>query len=207
MTEEDKHQEQRTLGNDEIHVQYRNKQDLVRQAIDYARSLADDSASPDGQISMPVQSFRTIVEALRMTYKTLGETIHQDLTMTSSAMPLSSSDQGTGPTLAPERAKAEVIVRFNAGKPRAREALQQAQLYSEYYENAYRNGDQITIPIRAFQIISAALMESNDLMMDILREPKLLGELAATMRAPRPDHGDYGASWDPWNSGDWLTAH
>jgi hypothetical protein len=73
---EDKQHEQRTLGNPDITVRYRNRQDLVRQAIDVASTRADDRGSPDGQMTLPVGSFRMVVEAFRLTYKTLGETIH-----------------------------------------------------------------------------------------------------------------------------------
>ncbi|MBC3190974.1 hypothetical protein H7X46_07850 [Pseudonocardia sp. C8] len=209
MPEDGKVQGQYTLGNDDIHVQYRNKQDLVRQAISFAQSRADDSVSPDGAITMPARSFRMVVEALRMTYKTLGETIHQDLSATTappSATAHATSDKGLGPAVS--HAEAEVLTRFNSGKPRAREALRQATLHSEYNEDAFRHGDQISIPLKAFQDISAALIESNDLMSDILRDQRLLAELRTLESSgPRPDHGDYGSNWDPWNTGDWFTTH
>ena len=198
----------RTLGNDEIHVQFRNRQDLVRQSIDYAKSRNGDPVSDDGQMTLPVQSFRTMVQALRMTYKTLGETIHQDLSG-ASAEPAAAMGYGArdpeGPSFRPEAADTVVMSRFNAIKPHARDALQEADRYSEFNENAVRHGDDITIPDAAFRRISDALIESNELMSDVLSDPKMLEELgSAAIPGHPPDHGDYGANWDPFHTGDWT---
>jgi hypothetical protein len=151
-----------------------------------------------------------IVEALRTTYKTLGETLHQDFSMTTPPTPEGSRDEGGGPR-AQEPAEAEAMVRFEMIRPRGREALRQAQLYSESNEDAYRRGDQITVPLRVFQDISAALIDSNELMTEVLSQPRMLQEVAAGGTAAilghPPNHGDYGAAWDPINYGDWFTTH
>jgi hypothetical protein len=200
---EDKQHEQRTLGNPDITVRYRNRQDLVRQAIDVASTRADDRGSPDGQMTLPVGSFRMVVEAFRLTYKTLGETIHQDLSGTSPAMPYGSSDQGAGPEVIPERANARALVRFNAIKPRAQEAMSQAQQFSEFNESAFRRGDDIVVPAEAFQNISAALVESNQLMTEVLSDDSMLGEMNGIFGRP-PDHGDYAENYNFYNTGDWF---
>jgi hypothetical protein len=200
---EDKQQGQRTLGNPDITVRYRNRQDLVRQAIDIASMRADDQGSPDGQIILPVGSFRMVVEAFRLTYKTLGETIHQDLSGTSSAMPYGSSDQGAGPEVIPERANARALVRFNAIKPRAQEAMSQAQQFSEFNESAFRRGDDIVVPAEAFQNISAALIESNQLMTEVLSDDQMLSEMNGVFGRP-PDRGDYSENYNFYNTGDWF---
>lgn len=201
MPADDTYAEQHTLGNDDIHVHYRNERDLIRQAVDFVGSRAGAPESPDGQISLPLKSFRLVAEALRTTYKTLGETLHQDLSMETPG-PAAPAGQGGAPP-----AEAEAMVRFSAIEPRGREALRQLELYSGYNEDRYRRGDQIVIPARVFQDVSTALLESNQLMTEVLSEPRLLRELVGARRsAAEPNHGDYGAAWDPFNYGDWFTT-
>ena len=207
MTDTDPPAAHRTLGNEDIHVHYRNNHDLVRHAIEDARSRAVELKESDALITLPVASFRSLVSALRMTFKTLGETIHQEFGPAASpSMEQYRGDRGAQPERRTEQATATAMVRFNTVKPRVKFALERAALYTEQNENFVRRGDEITVPSDAFQDITTALIESNDLMMTVLSDPNMLEELGAgAIPGPPPDHGDYGAAWDPWNYGNWYN--
>ena len=197
-----------TLGNDQIHVRFRDNQDQVRHAIDTARSVAAGitaPTAPDQRLSLPVQSFREIVDALRLTHKTLGETIHQDLSVRSDvATPTTGRDAGREPPPADYGTEEnEVVRRFWEGEPQAREALRMAQLHSEHNEDAWRRGDQIEVPVAAFNTISDTLVESNKLLVEVLASNLETLKSKSGSSIVR-DHGDYGANSNWYNTGDWF---
>jgi hypothetical protein len=85
--------------------------------------------------------------------------------------------------------------------------MRQADLYSEYNENTVRNQGNVTIPNKAFNDISNALIETNDFMEEMLSDNKMLGSLEGLIPGPPPDHGDYAQNYNFYNTGDWFKNH